>query len=77
MLNKKYTAIPIIIGLLVVMMNIISDNKWVEIVTFSLFFISTLILKNKIIEENKDYGVHIYYTLMVLCLILIFTRWFI
>ena len=75
MLNRKYTIIPVILGLIFLMLTF-SDYKWSEIAMSTALLITTFLSKQKIIEENKDYGVHIYYTLMILWLILIFIRWF-
>lgn len=52
------------------------DNKWVDIAGFFAILISTMLLKKKMIEENKDYGIYIYYTLMTLWLLIVFIKWF-
>lgn len=76
MLNKKYTSLAIIVGLTVVLICNQTNNKWIEIFGNSLCLLATILSKQKIVEENKDYGIHIYYTLMILWLLLIFIDWF-
>jgi hypothetical protein len=50
--------------------------EWLEIIGFGLILLSLLISKNQITEVNENYGVYIYYTLLVLLMILLFVKWF-
>lgn len=50
--------------------------EWLDMVGFTLIFIGFILGKNDYIEGNKDYGKYIYYTLLILFLLLVFGKWF-
>ena len=50
--------------------------EWLDMAGYTLLFLGFVLAKNDIIEGNPDYGKYIYYTLLILFLILVFTKWF-
>ena len=49
---------------------------WLDMVGYTLMLFGLVFSKNDIIEGNGDYGKHIYYTMLILFLFLVFGKWF-
>ena len=50
--------------------------EWLDMVGFSLILIGFVMAKNDYIEGNVDYGKYIYYTVLILFLFIVFSKWF-
>ncbi len=49
---------------------------WLEIIGFGLILLSLLISKKQITAVHEDYGIYIYYALLVSFMLIIFGKWF-
>jgi len=51
--------------------------EWLDVIGFTLLFIGLLFSKKAFIENHQsDYGKYIYYTMMVIFMLLVFEKWF-
>jgi len=50
--------------------------EWLDIMGYSLVLIGFVLAKNDIIEGNEEYGIYIYYTILILFLFIVFGKWF-
>lgn len=50
--------------------------EWLDLIGFTLMMIGFVYSKNEIKESHDNYGDYIYYTIMVLLMIFIFSKWF-
>lgn len=50
--------------------------EWLDMVGFTLIFIGFILAKNDMIYGNNDYGKHIYYTVIIIFLLIVFSKWF-
>jgi hypothetical protein len=50
--------------------------EWLDMLGYSLILIGIVLAKNDYIEGNEDYGKYIYYALLMLFLLIVFSKWF-
>jgi len=50
--------------------------EWLDMMGYSLVLIGFVLAKNEFIEGNEEYGIYIYYTILIIFLFAVFGKWF-
>jgi hypothetical protein len=50
--------------------------EWLDVIGFSLLLVGFIYSKKEITESHQDYGMYIYYAIMALVMMFIFSKWF-
>jgi hypothetical protein len=66
----------ILSGLFIAVIERFTAIEWLDLVGMSLMMIGFILAKNDIIDQNGDYGIHIYYTILIIFLLMVFLYWF-